>query len=491
MMECIKNVDKGKKSAMSDPSLKKQTFNGVIWRILEVGGTHIIQLVIGIVLARLIMPEQFAAIAMLSIFLAVAQVFINSGFSTALMRKNDRTQVDCSTVFYFNIVIAIISYIILYFAAPLVAYFYDLPELESILRVSAIALIIGSTAGVHRTLLSARMDFKSLAKYNISALIISGCVGMYMAYKGFQVWALVAQSIVSTVVNTLFIWFASPWRPTWQFSWISFKEFFSFGSKLLASGLLDTLYTNMYSVVIGKIFPHSDLAFYNRAAGLKNMASSTPTSVLQSVTFPALCKLQGSDDTLRSAYRRMLRVSAFVIFPLCLGIGGVSFPLINVLYTNVWIYAATLLQIIVFAGMWYPIHAINLNLLQVKGRSDLFFRLEVIKKIIGVAMLCATVPIGLKAMCYGGIITSIFCLVINTHYTGKLLNLGFFTQMKDLLPSLVLSIVMFTGCKFLSTVLGNGILSLVGSIAEGTVIYLGGAIIFRFTEFKELKNLRQ
>ncbi|MCM1291713.1 MAG: lipopolysaccharide biosynthesis protein [Bacteroides sp.] len=476
---------------MAEPTLKKQTVNGVVWRILETGGTQVIQLVISIVLARLIMPEQFAAIAMLSIFLAVAGQFINSGFSTALLRKNNRTQVDCSTVFYFNIVISVISYIILYLIAPFVADFYDLPELKSILRVTSISLIIGSFAGVHRTLFSARMDFKSLAKYNIAALIISGCVGMYMAYKGFQVWALVAQSIVSVLVNSGFIWFSSPWRPSWEFSWTSLKEFFGFGSKLLASGLLDTVYTNMYSVVIGKFFPHSDLAFYNRASGLKALTSSTPTSVLQSVTFPALCKLQDSDEALRSAYRRMLRVSAFIVFPLCLGVGAVSYPLINVLYTHVWIYAAVLLQIIVFAGMWYPIHAINLNLLQVKGRSDLFFRLEVIKKILGVTMLCITVPIGLEAMCYGNIVNSIIALVINTHYTGKLLNLGFITQLKDLVPSLLLSVAMFIGCKLLSTALGDGMLSLAVSVVAGIIIYVGGAIIFRFPEFKEIKNLRK
>lgn len=476
---------------MAEPSLKRQTFNGVLWRVLETGGTQAIQLVIGIVLARLIMPEQFAAIAMLSIFFAVAQTFINSGFATALMRKNDRTQADCSTVFYFNIVISVASYLILFGIAPYVAEFYSLPELKPILRVSSITLVIGSTAGVHRTLFQARMDFKSLAKYNLSALVISGCVGMYMAYRDFQVWALVAQSIVSVSVNTLCIWHASPWRPSWQFSWVSLKEFFSFGSKLLASGLLDTVYTNMYSVVIGKFFPHSDLAFYNRASGLKAMASSTPTSVLQSVTFPALCKLQDNDGSLSSGYRRMLQVSAFVVFPLCLGLGAVSYPLINVLYTRVWIYSAALLQIIVFAGMWYPIHAINLNLLQVKGRSDLFFRLEVIKKIIGVTMLCVTVPIGLEAMCYGSICTSIICLIINTHYTGKLLSLGFIVQMKDILPSLLLSVSMFAACKALSTALGDGVLSLAVSVLAGVAIYVGGARLFRFKEFQMLKEIRK
>lgn len=476
---------------MAEQSLKKQTVNGVVWRIFEIGGTQMIQFVISVVLARLILPEQFAAIAMLSIFIAVAGIFINSGFSTALMRKNDRTQVDCSTVFYFNIVISVVSYLILYLIAPYVADFYNLAELKPILRVSSITLVIGSFAGVHRTLFSARMDFKSLAKYNIAALIISGCVGMYMAYKGFQVWALVTQSIVSTVVSTACVWYASPWRPTWQFSWVSLKEFFSFGSKLLASGLLDTVYSNMYSVVIGKFFPHADLAFYNRASGLRSMTSATPTSVLQSVTFPALCKVQDNDDTLRSSYRKMLQVSAFVIFPLCLGMGSVSYPLINILYTKVWIYTATLLQIIVFAGMWYPIHAINLNLLEVKGRSDLFFRLEVIKKINGVIMLCITVPLGLEAMCYGGIATSIIALFINTHCTSKLLNLGFITQMKDILPSLLLSVTMFIGCKLLSTAMGDGLVSLVTSICAGIIFYVGGAHIFKFKEFAMLKNIRK
>lgn len=476
---------------MAEASLKKQTVNGVIWRILETGGTQIIQFLISIVLARLIAPEQFATIAMLSIFLAVAQIIINSGFSVALTRKINRTQEDCSTVFYFNIVISLICYFILYFIAPFISSFYNIKELTPILRITSITLIIGSFVGVHRTLLTANMQFKLLAKCNIAALIISGVIGMYMAYKGFQVWALVFQSIVSTAINTIIIWYVSKWRPSWIFSWSSLKEFFGFGSKLLASGVLDSIYNNMYSVVIGKFFRPSDLAFYNRSSVLMITASSTPTQVLQSVTFPALCKLQDSDDNLKLAYQKLLRLSSFVIFPLCLGVGGVSYPLINVLYTDVWIYSATLLQIIVFAGMWYPIHAINLNLLQVKGRSDLFFRLEIIKKFLGVTMLCVTVPLGLEAMCYGNVVNSIIAFVINAHYTGKLLDLGFFTQMKDLLPSLFLSVVMFIVCKLLSISLGNGILSLSVSIFAGISIYIGGAFLLHFPELNELKALKR
>ncbi|MBD5210318.1 MAG: lipopolysaccharide biosynthesis protein [Bacteroidales bacterium] len=476
---------------MAEQSLKRQTLNGAIWRILESGGTQVIQFVISIVLARLILPEQFAAIAMLTIFIAIAEVFINSGFSTALMRKNNRTQTDCDTVYIFNIVVSVFSYIVLFIIAPFVAKFYNLPELCIILRVTSVSLVIGSFGGVHRTLFTARMDFKSLAKYNLLSLIVSGITGMTMAYLGFQVWALVTQSVLSTAIGTICICIGSKWRPTWTFSWSSLKEFFSFGSKLLLSSLLDTGYRNIYSVVIGKFFPHSDLAYYNRANGLGILMSSTPTSVLQSVTFPALCKVQDSTEILGATYRKIISISAFVVFPLTLGVGAVSYPLINVLYTDVWIFAAGLLQIIVFSSMWYPIHAINLNLLKVRGRSDIFFRLEIIKKILGVIMLCITVPLGLKAMCYGAVANSIIALIINTHYTGKLLNLGLIVQLKDIYPSLILSIIMFIACKFLSTVLGNGILSLSITICAGIIIYAGGAHLLKFKELALLKNIRK
>ena len=449
-----------------------------------------IQFIISVVLARLILPEQFAEIAMLSIFTAVASVFINSGFSSALIRKIDRTQADCDTVFYFNIVVSLLSYGILYYIAPSVARFYDIKELEAILRVSSLSLVIGSMAGVHRTLFQARMEFKKLAKYNVLALLISGSVGIYLAYRNYQVWALVVQSLVSVSISTIFIFYSSPWRPTSQFSWVSLKEFFSFGSKLLGSSLIDTTYKNIYSVVIGKFFPHSDLAYYNRANSLKGLSSAFPMSVVQSVTYPALCKLQNNDELLRSSYRKLIQVGAFIIFPLCLGLGAVAYPLINVLYTTVWIYAASLLEIIVFAGMWYPIHAINLNLLQVKGRSDLFFRLEIVQKMLGVIILCVTLPFGLKVMCYGEILLSILCLFVNTYYTGKLLNLGFIEQMKDIFPSFILSILMFTLCKIVSTIMGNDFFSLFTSIVIGFATYGGLAYLLKFKELILIKNMR-
>lgn len=476
---------------MAEISLKRQAFHSVMWKILETGGTQFIQFIISAVLARLIMPDQFSAIAMLTIFLVVADAFVNAGFSTALIRKTDRTQADCCTVFYFNIAIAILSYIILFFTAPLIADFYNLPELEILLRVISSTIVIGAFAAIHRTLFIAEMKFKVLALYDVTALVISGGVGIFLAYRGFQVWALIAQSLVGSVLSVIFVWYKSPWRPSWMFSMKSLKEFFSFGSKLLASGLLDRIYNNIYGVVIGKVFARADLAFYNRAQALSSMTSATPTGVLQSVTYPTLCKVQDDDERMRNGYRNMIRISTFIIFPLCLGTGAVAFPLINVLYTDVWIYAATLLQIIVFAGMWYPIHAINLNLLIVKGRSDLFFRLEIIKKIIGVIMLAVTIPLGLEMMCYGSIVTSIIALLINTHYTGKFLNMGLRLQFKDFAPSLILSLIMFGACKAFSAFMGNGVESLISSILLGVVIYLGGAVIFRLEGLKLLLNLRK
>ena len=472
-------------------SLKHKAVNGVLWRIAEQGGKQAIYFLVSVVLARLIMPDQFGMVAMLTVFTAVAGVFIDSGFSEALVRKNDRTQADCSTVYWFNIIVSIVCYAVLFVCAPFVADFYDMPQLSAILRVSALGLVIGSLAGVHRTLLQAEMDFKALTKFNLFGVLMSGIAGIVFAYLDFKVWALVIQGLVMNVITTASVWYKVKWRPSMIISHQSLREFFGFGSKMLASSLLDTVYSNIYSIVIGKVYKASDLAYYNRAYSLAQMTSSMPTITLQSVTYPTLCKLQDDEEALKSGYRRTLRLAAFVIFPLCLGVGAVAFPLINVLYTDVWIYSATLLSIVVFSMMWYPIHAINLNYLIVKGKSDLFFRLEVIKKVQGVVILCVTVPLGLEAMCYGNIVSSVLCLIWNTHYTGKFLKMGILSQLSDIAPTLLLSGVMYVCAKLVANFMGNDLLSLLCSIATGAVIYIGGALLFRFPEVNELRNIKK
>lgn len=472
-------------------TLKHKAVNAVLWRIAEQGGKQAIYFVVSVVLARLIMPDQFGMVAMLTVFTQVANVFIDAGFSDALIRKNNRTDEDCCTVYWFNIVVSIICYLVLFIGAPLVSDFYAMPQLTAILRVSSLSLIIGSVAGVQRTLLQAEMDFKTLTKFNLLGVLLSGIVGIILAYLDFKVWALVFQGLTMTAVTTICVFTRTEWHPKLQFSKQSFKEFFGFGSKLFASGLLDAIYSNIYSIVIGKVYRASDLAFYNRAHTLGHFTSSLPTNVLHSVTYPALCKLQEDDSALKNGYRRMLKITAFIIFPLCLGMGAVAYPLINVLLTKTWIYTATLLSIMVFSLMWYPIHSINLNYLVVKGKSELFLRLEIIKKIQGVIILIVTIPMGIEAMCWGSVVSSLISLIWNTYYTGKFLKMNILMQLYDLLPIILLSSVMYVTVRFTAHILGDGLESLIICVLLGVIIYIGGALLFRFPEVQEIKNLKK
>ena len=445
---------------MAEQSLKDKTVKGVVWSSVERFSVQGVQFLVMLVIARLLDPKDFGLIGMLAIFLAVAQSLIDSGFSQALIRKQDRTEVDNSTVFYFNIVVSAVLYLILYAIAPWVAGFYNEPQLCSLMRVLCLIIIIISFAVVQRALYTASINFKTQAKASFIAAIISGVVGVWLAYNGYGVWTLVWQQLLNAGVNTLLLWVYSNWYPRWQYSWKSFRQLFSFGSKLLVSGLIDTLFTNIYLLVIGKIFNAASLGYYTQADRFTKLPSSNITGILQRVTYPVLCSIQDDDERLREDYRKLLRLSAFIIFPMMCLLAGVAYPLVELLIGEKWRFAATLIIPLSFTMMWWPIHAINLNLLQVKGRSDLFLRLEIIKKIIGVTVLVLSIPFGLLFMCYAGIATSIICLVINTYYTGKLIQVGFFMQMKDLSGSLIVSMAIFVAAYFL-TLLSESLVLLV------------------------------
>lgn len=420
-------------------SLKSKTVKGTLWSSVERFSVQGIMFVVMIIMARMLTPEDYGLVGMITIFVAVSQSLIDSGFSQALIRKQDRTETDNSTVFYFNIAVGAALYTILFLCAPIISDFYGEPQLTPVTRAIGLCIVFNSLAVVQRALLTVRLDFKTQAKATLIGAVVSGAAGVTMAYTGFGVWAIVTQQVVNLALVTLFLWVFSHWKPIWAYSWKSFRELFSFGSKLLASGLIDTLYRNMYLIVIGKVFKASDLGYYTRAHQFSDFASSNITGIFQRVSYPVLCTIQDDDTRLADVYRRLLKVSAFVIFPLLMGLAAVARPLVITFLTEKWLSAATLLVPLCFAGMWYPVHAINLNLLQVKGRSDLFLRLEIIKKALGVAMLCITLPMGLLPMCWGMLANSIISLVINTHYTGRLIHLGFLAQMRDLLPSLALS----------------------------------------------------
>lgn len=440
-------------------------------------------------MARLLTPKDYGLIGMLAIFLAIAQSLIDSGFSQALIRKKHCTEIDYSTVFYFNIGIGLILYLLLFFTAPLVAEFYNIQELCLVMRIISISLIINSLVVVQRALLTIKIDFKTQAKASLTAAIISGCIGIGLAYLGHGVWALVYQQLLNLSINTLLLWIMSCWRPSLTYSWKSFRELFSFGSKLLLSGLLDTTYKNIYSIVIGKAFSAGNLGYYTRAQQFAQFPSSNITGILQRVTYPVLCNIQDDNKRLAEVYRKFLKLSAFVIFPLMTGLAAVAHPFILLTIGEQWSFCAILLQIISFGMMWYPIHAINLNLLQVKGRSDLFLRLEVIKKIVGVIILCITLPLGLVAMCFGQIASSIIALIINTYYTGKLTGVGFFIQIRDLVPTLLLSLSMFTLIFFSIPLMPTPSLQLLLGILIGIAYYITVSYLFHFRELKEIVSL--
>jgi O-antigen/teichoic acid export membrane protein len=469
--------------------IKRKAVNGVLWSSVERFSVQGIQFIIMIIMARVLSPADYGLIGMLAIFLAVSQSLVDSGFVQSLVRKKDRTEIDNSTVFYFNVVVGVFLYFILFFSAPLVADFYNVRELVSVTRWIGLSIIINSLVVVQRALLTINIDFKTQARASLIAVVISGTMGITMAYSGFGVWAIVCQQLVNLAINALLLWSFSHWRPLWTYSWKSFHELFAFGSKLLISGLIDTIYRNIFQIVIGKRFSATDLGYYTRARQFSDFPSANLTGILQKVIYPVLCSIQNEDERLSQVYRRFLRLSSFIIFPLLVGLAVVSKPLILLLLNEQWEFTATLLQVICFAMMWYPIHAINLNLLAVKGRSDLFLRLEIIKKAIGISILCITLPMGLIPMCLGQIVASLLSLIINTHYTGKLIHVAFRMQMRDLLPILMLSLTMGGLVYFSLPLFAGNLMQLSAGIFIGLVYYIGISYLLKYPELKELYSL--
>lgn len=470
-------------------SLKHKTVKGLFWSSVERFSNQGVQFMFSIILARILAPSDYGIVAMITIFFSIAQSFVDSGFSSALVRKQDRTEQDMSTCFYFNIVVGIVAYALLFIISPWVADFYNMPILSPIIKVSGLNVMMNSLCVVQQAKLTCNIDFKSQAKVTLTGTIFSGIIGVILASMGYGVWALVWQGVASALCRTCLLWKIAGWHPKTGFSKDSFHYLFGYGSKLLASGLIDTVYNNVYPIVIGKFYSSSQLGLYSRAAGWASLPSSNITGILQRVTFPVLSSIQGDDERLSNSYRRMLRMSAFVVFPLMVLLAAVAVPLIRVVITSKWDGCAIYLQIICFAMMWYPIHAINLNLLQVKGRSDLFLRLEIAKKILGVVIMVVTIPLGILAMCYGGVVSSVLCLFINTYYTGKLINVGFYKQMKDLFPILIISLMSGLAAYLVVNVFISESVRLLAGCLFGGICYLLLAKFFAKEEFKTLYNL--
>ena len=404
---------------MGNSSLKQQTVRGTIWSSIERFSVQGIQFLVLIVMARILTPADYGMVGMLAIFLAISQSLIDSGFSNALIQKIDRTEKDFSTVFYFNLIVGCALYGILYFCAPLIAAFYKTPELIPITRVISLLLIINSLSVVQRAIFTIRIDFKTQAKASLIAVVISGVLGIMMAYSGFGVWALVVQSVVNNGINVAMLWVLSSWKPRWVFSTESFRQLFAFGSKLMLVGIIDTLYKNIYTIVIGKKYSSADLGFYTRAEQFVQFPTANLTGIMQRVTFPVLSQLQHDNARLSEAYRKILRMTTFIVFPLCVGLACIARPLVLTLLNENWEPSVKFLQILCFACLLYPVHVINLNLLQVKGRTDLSLIISIEQKVVAALVLIVTIPMGLIPLCVGQIVISVLILIINTHFTGR------------------------------------------------------------------------
>lgn len=460
-------------------SLKKQAFVGVGWNAIGSYSTQGVNFILQIILARLLSPSDYGIIAMMAIFLQVAAVFVDSGFGKALVQKKDCEEKDYSTVFYYNLAVSIAIYIILFAISPFVARFYDIPILTDVMRVASLVVIINALSIVQRTKLEKNIDFKSRSIVSFASSLLSGVAGIVMAYYGLGVWALCGQSILNSLFQLVFFYFFVRWCPSLVFSKDSFHEMFSFGSKLLITNIINVIYSNLYTIVIGKRFNSRDLGFYSRADQFAIFPSTNICAIISGVAFPTLSKIQDDDDKLRFAYRKIIRYSSFIIFPLMVGLAAVADPFIRTLLGEKWANTIPYLQVLCFALMWDHLSTLNLNLLFVKGKTNLVLKLEIIKKSIAFVILLASIPFGIITMCWGRVLYGVVAFYINTSYTKKLIGLSFIQQVMDFMPFLVIAfgmgLLVYLTCSFL---LANPILLLFISILLGAIIYLGCSWLF-------------
>lgn len=466
--------------------LKKKTVKGLAWNSIQNFTNHGVEFLLMLFMARLLGPKEYGLIGLTTVFMAIASTFVNSGFSNALIRKKNCTNDDYSTVFIFNLCISVLCYIIIFVIAPYVGDFYNEPVLCPVMRVLGLILIAQAFCAVQGTILTKNIDFKKKATFSVTKNILSGLIGLVFAILGYGVWALVIQAISSSIMYTIMLWSTTNWHPSMRFSRKSFKDLFSYGSNLLISSLINQTYMQIYPIVIGKFFSAATLGNYSRARHWGSFGSKNLTGILQSVTFPVLAKIQDDDKRLENIYRRMIRTSCYIIFPIMIGLSAVAYPLTLVVIGEKWEFSAKLLQIICFSMMWNPVNVLNLNLLQIKGRSDLFLRLEIFKKIVGIFILCISIPMGIIAMCYFGILASLFSIFINTYYTGRLINVGFLKQMRDIVPTLILAMIMWGVVLTTIHFFSNIYIQLLIGILIGVTIYVGGSYLFKFPELQEV-----
>lgn len=470
-------------------SLKQKTFSGLVWNSLETFALQGFGFVQGIILARLLMPSDYGLVAMTTVFFTISYALADTGFTSALIRKKERKEIDYSTVFVANVVITFFLCIILCLCASYIAAFYKEPLLKKIVCINALLMFLTSFLSILSNRLTIQLRFKEKSVINVIAVVVTGCVSMGMAFMGYGVWSLIYPNFISFLIRFVLFWRCLRWFPRWTFSWKIYKDYFSYGSKMLLTTLIGAVYNNIYPIFIGRYYSSMRLGYYNKAQGYACLPSSIVGTAISKVTFPVLAKIQGDDEALSLIYRKMIRVSAFVVFPAATLIAVLARPLVMVLLTTKWEQSIIYLQILCFAAMWDPIHSLNLNLLMIKGRSELFLRLEIIKKIVGVVLLCVTIPMGLVVMCYGQIVAAILFLVINTYYTGKFINVGFFRQIRDLVPTITYTLAMGGVVWLILWMIPSFLIQIVAGGIIGFFFYWGVAKITKSEDYNSVMDL--
>jgi O-antigen/teichoic acid export membrane protein len=471
-------------------SLQDKTYRGAFWSAVDAGGGRLVQFVIGVILARLLLPEQFGLIGMLAIFMAIAQSFLTSGFGMALIQKKEVTSVDASSVFYFNLVIGAVLAGLLGLAAPGIAAFYHQPVLSSLTRALSLVLVINSFAVVQTAMLTRNIDFKTQAKVSLLTAFGSGTVGIALAVWGFGVWSLVGQQLSNALFTASLLWWFNRWRPTAAFSFQALGQMFTFGSRILLSGLVSQLFDNIYYVDIGRLFSPGVLGYYTRAQRLEELPAQTLTQIVSRVSFPVFSSIHEDDARLKSVLKRALVALVFVNCPLMIGIAVTARPLVSVLLTEKWLPCVPYLQLLSVLGLLLPLHALNLNALVAKGHSRLFLRLEIVKKVLIVGSIAVTWRWGVPAMIWGQIAVSIPCYYLNSYYIARLVRYTVVEQLRDVSPYFACAALMGAALQALHYVeFPSDLLLLVAQGAGGVLLYATLCGVLRLSAFEEGRGI--
>ena len=453
------------------------------WRFLERCGAQGVTFIVSIVLARLLDPTVYGTVALVTIFTTIMQVFVDSGMGNALIQKKDADDLDFSSVFYFNMAMCSVLYLIMFFAAPFIASFYRMPELTAIVRVLSFVVVISGVKNVQQAYVSRHLMFKRFFFSTLGGTIGAAVIGIAMAYLGFGVWALVAQMLFNAAVDTTILWITVKWRPKKMFSFQRLKSLFSYGWKLLASSLIDTVYNDLRQLIIGKKYSSGDLAYYNQGKKFPQLIVTNINTSIDSVLLPTMSKAQDDMAAVRSMTRRAIKTSTFLMMPAMIGLAVCAVPLVQLILTEKWLPCVLFLRIFCITYAFYPIHTANLNAIKAMGRSDLFLKLEIIKKTVGIIAILITMWISVQAMAYSFLVTTILNQIINSWPNKKLLNYSYLEQVKDMMPQILLSLGMGAAIYAVSFLHLSASLTLLIQIPLGVLVYWSGSKIFHVESY--------